>query len=80
MAIREEAVVLTTDLNFFHTVGRQHPAHFGVVVIALMQQTRASIHGRLQWFLDHFAEPDIPGRSSQLRDRAWLAYPPLDDD
>lgn len=80
MAISEEPVVLTTDRDFFHTVGRKHPSHFGVVVIALKQPTRASILGRLQWFLDHFTEPDIPGRSFQLRDRAWLAYPPLDND
>jgi len=79
-AIREEAVLLSTDRDFFHTLGRQHPSHFGVVVIALKQPTRASILGRLKWFLDHFAEPDISGRSFQLRDRAWLAYPPLDDD
>lgn len=76
-AIENQAVILSTDRDFFHTLGQQYPEHFGILVIALKSPNREAILERLRWFLEKFADSDVSGRSFQLRDRAWLVYPPL---
>ena len=78
MGIKKRAVILSTDRDFFHTLGRQYPGHFGIVVIALKRPTRDKLISRLQWFLDHFGDSDVSGLSFQLRDSAWMVYPPFD--
>ena len=47
MAIEQSAVVLTTDRDFFHTIGRQYEGHSGIIVIALRQPNRSAIMERL---------------------------------
>ena len=69
------AVILTTDRDFFHTLGCQYPDHAGIVVIALKQPSRVAILDRLEWFLNHIAEEDIAGHAFQLRDKTWLVRP-----
>lgn len=71
------AALLTTDRDFFHTLGKELPEHGGIVVVALKQPTGRSIAARIEWFLDHVGPDQLPGRVFQLRDRAWMAYPPL---
>lgn len=70
------AVILTTDRDFFHTLGMNHPEHHGIVVIALKKPTRVGILKRLKWFLEKFGDTDVAGKSFQLRDVAWIVYPP----
>ena len=77
LAQRSNAVILTTDRDFFHTLGRQHPDHHGIVVIALKKPTRSLILSRLLWLLDHIDPAGIPGRAFQLRDQSWQVYPAL---
>lgn len=79
LAIKKRAVILSTDRDFFHTLGRQYPNHFGILVIALKRPTRDALIGRLQWYLDHFGDSDVSGRTFQLRDSAWMVYPPFDN-
>tara|TARA_R110002096_G_scaffold32166_16_gene93754 strand:- start:530 stop:925 length:396 start_codon:yes stop_codon:yes gene_type:complete len=79
LAIEKRAVILSTDRDFFHTLGRLNPGHYGILVIALKRPTRDALIGRLQWFLDHFGDSDVSGRSFQLRDTAWMVYPPFDN-
>ena len=76
-ALAKSAVILTTDRDFFHTLGRLHPQHHGIVVIALRQPTRTSIIGRLEWLLGHIDVKNLIGRTFQLRDHTWMVYPPL---
>ena len=78
MAAEKSAVILSTDRDFFHTLGRRDPSHSGIVVIALRQPNRAAIIKRLEWFLDHMNVDWLPGRIFQLRDQTWMVYPPLD--
>lgn len=78
MSFENAAAILTTDRDFFHTLGRQYPNHHGIIVIALRQPTRHSIIGRLEWFLEHIDVAKLAGRTFQLRDRTWIVYPPLD--
>ena len=77
-AIEADAVLLTTDRDFFHTLPNLYPQHSGVVVIALSQPSRVLISGRLSWFLDNVPERHWKNRVFQLRDKAWLARPPID--
>ena len=77
MAAEKSAVVLSTDRDFFHSLGRQHLGHSGIIVIALRQPNRAALLERLEWFLDHIEVDKLPGRTFQLRDQTWMVYPPL---
>jgi predicted nuclease of predicted toxin-antitoxin system len=79
MAIERSAMVLSTDRDFFHTLGRQFPDHFGILVIALKKPSRVAIVDKLVWFIEKFGALDLMGRSFQLRDRAWMVYPPFKD-
>jgi len=77
LALEKRAVILSTDRDFFHTLGRQFPEHDEIVVIALKKPTRDALLNRLRWFLEEFGISDVSGRSFQLRDRAWMVYPPF---
>jgi predicted nuclease of predicted toxin-antitoxin system len=77
LAIEEEAVILTTDRDFFHTLSKSKPQHKGILVVALKQPNRQLIADRVKWFLDNVDEKDVAGRAFQLRDRTWLVFPSL---
>ena len=77
LAQRNRAVILTTDRDFFHSLGRLHPDHHGIIVISLKKPTRSLILARLLWLLDHIDGAEIPGRAFQLRDQSWQVYPAL---
>ena len=79
MAAEKSAVILSTDRDFFHTLGRRDPGHSGIIVIALRQPNRVALLERLEWFLDHVGVDKLPGRTFQLRDQTWMVYPPLDN-
>lgn len=78
MAVTKQAAILSTDRDFFHTLGRQYEDHYGIVVVALRQPTRHSIIGRLEWFLENVGVGELVGRTFQLRDKTWMVYPPLE--
>jgi predicted nuclease of predicted toxin-antitoxin system len=73
------AVILTTDRDFFHTLHHLYPGHAGVIVIALRQPCRAAILNRLEWFLRNVPEGAWAGRAFQLRDKTWVAQPPIEN-
>ncbi|MCB1087886.1 MAG: DUF5615 family PIN-like protein [Verrucomicrobiae bacterium] len=79
LAKERSAVILTTDRDFFHTLGQRLPEHCGIIVVALKQPTRLSILSRIEWFIEHVGLDRVPGRVFQLRDRAWMVYPPFED-
>lgn len=79
LARERSAVILTTDRDFFHTLGRDLPSHCGIIVVALKQPTRAAILSRVEWFIEDIGLHRIGGRVFQLRDRAWMVYPPFDE-
>ena len=74
-----DAVMLTTDRDFFHTVPHMFEHHAGVMVIALRQPNRKNIMEKLEWALKHFKPSDFNNRVIQLRDKTWSAVPPLDN-
>jgi hypothetical protein len=46
-------------------------------VIALRQPNRSAILERLEWILSQVEDHQFPNRVFQLRERSWLAYPPI---
>src|ERR1022692_217932 len=54
MAQTAQAIFLTTDRDFYHTVPLLFPNHHGVVAIALSQPNSRTIISKLEWALDHF--------------------------
>ena len=64
MAGELDAILLTTDKDFFHTVPFLFPDHPGTIVIALSQPDRESILNRLQWALSRV--------SADLRSKCYL--------
>jgi predicted nuclease of predicted toxin-antitoxin system len=64
LAVELDAILLTTDKDFFHTVPFLFPDHPGTIVIALAQPDRESIMNRLQWALSHV--------SADLRSKCYL--------
>ena len=72
-----QAIFLTTDRDFFHTIPHLYPTHFGIVVIALSQPNRANILEKLNWLLNHLSSSAYQDRAFQLRDKTWIAFPPL---
>jgi predicted nuclease of predicted toxin-antitoxin system len=71
------AILLTTDRDFFHAIPHRFDSHCGVIVIALRQPNRSAILERLEWILSHVEDHQFDNRVFQLRDRAWLVYPPI---
>lgn len=72
------AIFLTTDRDFFHTIPHLFDHHAGVVVIALRQPNREGILAKLDWILNKLSPSDFLNRTIQLRDHTWIAVPPLD--
>jgi predicted nuclease of predicted toxin-antitoxin system len=78
LAQKSQAVFLTTDRDFFHSIPHIYPLHAGVIVVALRQPNRKSILAKLSWLLDHVPTDQLAGRVFLLRDANYLAYPPLE--
>jgi predicted nuclease of predicted toxin-antitoxin system len=71
LAQREQAVLLTTDRDFYHTIPFSYDKHFGVIVIALKQPNRAAILNRLRWFISQDLLANIDNTVSILRDHSY---------
>ena len=77
LALKSEAAILSTDRDFFHTLGRQYSGHCGIVVVALRKPSRIAILDRVHWFLKNIDLENLNGRTFQLRDNTWMVYPPI---
>jgi len=77
-AHRSDAVFLTTDRDFFHTIHHIHEQHAGIIVIALRQPNRCAILEKLAWILKRLKPQEFRNRAIQLRDKTWIVIPPLD--
>lgn len=66
-----QAVLLTTDRDFYHTIPLQYANHFGVIVIALKQPNRASLLSKLDWLLANNQISSITNKIILLRDKTY---------
>ena len=70
----KEAVFLSTDRDFFHTIPLIHPEHFGIIIVALKQPNRKSIIERLEWFLGQSGELSLYRKAILLRDANFILF------
>ena len=54
MAQEKQAIFLTTDKDFYHTIPFQFKDHFGVAIFALRQPNREKLIFKLEYFLENF--------------------------
>ena len=71
IAQQQQAILLTTDRDFYHTVPLKYEDHFGVIVIALKQPNRAAILARLRWIISHDLIDNISNTVILLRDNTY---------
>ena len=71
VAQQNEAILLTTDRDFYHTVPLEYETHFGVVVIALKQPNRNAILARLRWLLAQGLLDAAKNKVIMLRDNTY---------
>lgn len=69
LAQAHNAVFLTTDKDFFHTVPLAFASHHGSIVIALAQPNRRDILAKLTAALDYVERHGIANRCLLLTDR-----------
>lgn len=62
-----DAVILTSDRDFYHTMPLLHPAHHGIIVLSLRQPNRRAICERLAWFFNQ-EKPPFANKVFALRD------------
>lgn len=75
LAQKENAVFLTTDKDFYHTVPLLFENHSGVVVIALHQPNREKILSRLDWVLRWLQQGSVAGKVLLVGDHQHLIAP-----
>ena len=71
-AQEQNAVFLTTDKDFFHTVPLIYPRHAGVIVITLARPNRDGILKKLRWGLVFIQSNPIADHVILLRDHRVL--------
>ncbi len=71
LAQENEAILLTTDRDFYHTVPLRYSTHHGVVVIALKQPNREAILSKLRWLVSQDMLESIQGKIYLLRDQTY---------
>jgi predicted nuclease of predicted toxin-antitoxin system len=71
LAQQNEAVLLTTDRDFYHTIPLTYPTHCGVIVIALKRPNRVAILVRLEWIVAHSLIESIKDTVILLRDNSY---------
>ena len=68
-AQQHEAIFLTTDKDFYHTVPFFYESHHGVIVIALSQPDSRGILEKLETALDLIKRTPIYSKCLLLKDR-----------
>ncbi len=71
----EEAVFLTTDRDFFHTLPHMYEKHHGVIVVALKQPNRREIQKKIEWVLLNFEIAEVENHVLLLRDQHFTRLP-----
>jgi predicted nuclease of predicted toxin-antitoxin system len=68
-AMKQKAVFLTTDKDFYHTIHFLYENHYGIIVIALSQPDAASILSKLRTALGTIQKMNIHSTSYLLTDQ-----------
>lgn len=71
IAQQYEAILLTTDRDFYHTVPLNYSSHAGVIVIALKQPNREAVLARLRWIISQDLMNSLQNTVILLRDNTY---------
>ena len=71
MAQKNNAIFLTTDKDFFHTIPYLFEHHHGIIVIILRQPNRRDIINKLLFALDNLDLRNIESKVILLRDNDY---------
>ncbi|MCK6614481.1 MAG: DUF5615 family PIN-like protein [Ignavibacteriaceae bacterium] len=74
-AQKENALFVTTDKDFFHTIPKTAGDHFGIFGIALRQPNYTAITEKLIWAINNFDLNNMRNKVILLRD---LGYSVID--
>ena len=74
LAQSKNAIFLTTDRDFFHTIPRLFENHYGVIVIALRQPNRKGITEKLLFALNNFDLTKFNSKVLLLKDNSYSIY------
>ena len=70
------AIFITSDKDFFHTIPFLFQSHHGIIVIALNQPNRINITQKLKWVLDNIDLDTIKNKVILLRDNSYTISNP----
>lgn len=70
-AQEQEAVLLTTDRDFYHRVAFGYSEHCGVIVVNLRQPNKKAIFERFKWAVEHNFLDSIENTVVLLRDKTY---------
>ena len=68
----ENATILSTDKDFFHTLPLFHPEHCGIIVVSLRQPSGRALLKALESNWPLLASEDIRGKTFLIMDRRVL--------
>ena len=71
LAQEKEAIFLTTDKDFFHTVPLQFASHKGIIIVNLRLPNRKSILEKLMWAIENFELANFDNKVALLRDNSF---------
>lgn len=71
IAQQQQAILLSTDRDFYHTIPLKFENHFGVIVIALKQPNRQAILARLRWVISQSLLDNIQDTVILIRDNSY---------
>lgn len=71
IAQQQQAILLSTDRDFYHTIPHKFEKHFGVIVIALKQPNRQAILARLRWVVSQSFLDNLHNTVILIRDHSY---------
>ncbi len=74
MARVKNAIFLTTDKDFFHTIPHLFESHPGVVVVTLRKPNRRNILQKLKWELDNVNLEEFKDKVLLFKDATYAVY------
>ncbi len=74
IACEMNALFLTTDKDFFHTIPFLYKNHPGIIVISLRQPNGAAILEKVKWLLNNIDITEIRSKVILMRDNSYKIY------
>ncbi|MGE5679816.1 MAG: DUF5615 family PIN-like protein [Bacillota bacterium] len=75
-AQQKEAIFLTTDRDFFHTIPYLHSKHFGIIVFNFSQPNRFNIREKLELVLKNIDLENFDSKVLLLTDTRYTLVEP----